>query len=53
MQASASPRPSKPPRAAALADGVVVGSRAVQVAEEGPETLGAYVASLRAALDAL
>ena len=39
--------------AAELADGVVVGSRAVQVAEEGPEALGAYVASLRAALDAL
>ena len=34
------------------ADGVVVGSRAVQVAEEGPEALRAYVASLRAALDA-
>ena len=39
--------------AAALADGVVVGSRAVQVAEEGPEALGAYVASLRAALDVI
>jgi tryptophan synthase alpha chain len=37
--------------AARLADGVVVGSRAVQVAEEGPEALRAYVASLRAALD--
>ncbi len=37
--------------AAALADGVVVGSRAVQVAEEGPEALRDYVASLRAALD--
>ena len=37
--------------AAALADGVVVGSRAVQVAEAGPGALGAYVASLRAALD--
>jgi len=36
--------------AAALADGVVVGSRAVQVAEEGPESLRDYVASLRAAL---
>jgi tryptophan synthase alpha chain len=35
----------------ALADGVVVGSRAVQVAEDGPDALGEYVASLRAALD--
>jgi tryptophan synthase alpha chain len=33
-----------------LADGVVVGSRAVEVAEDGPEALGEYVASLRAAL---
>jgi tryptophan synthase alpha chain len=37
---------------AAIADGVVVGSRAVQVAEEGPDALRDYVASLRAALDA-
>ncbi len=37
--------------AAALADGVVVGSRAVQVAEDGPDALAAYVASLRSALD--
>ena len=36
--------------AAALADGVVVGSRAVQVAEDGPAALRAYVASLRAAI---
>ena len=35
-----------------LADGIVVGSRAVQVAEEGPGALRDYVASLRAALDA-
>jgi tryptophan synthase alpha chain len=34
-----------------LADGVVVGSRAVQVAEDGPEALRDFVASLRAALD--
>ena len=34
-----------------LADGVVVGSRAVQVAEDGPEALRNLVASLRAALD--
>jgi tryptophan synthase alpha chain len=38
--------------AAELADGVVVGSRAVEVAEEGPSALREYVASLRAALDA-
>jgi tryptophan synthase alpha chain len=38
--------------AADLVDGVVVGSRAVEVAENGPEALGRYVASLRAALDA-
>jgi tryptophan synthase alpha chain len=34
-----------------LADGIVVGSRALQVAEEGPAALREYVASLRAALD--
>ena len=39
--------------AAALADGVVVGSRAVEAAEAGPSALGEYVASLRGALDAL
>jgi len=39
--------------AAALADGVVVGSRAVEAAEAGPAALGEYVASLRGALDAL
>jgi tryptophan synthase alpha chain len=46
---------STPAHAAAvaeLADGVVVGSRAVQVAVEGPAALRDYVASLRAALDA-
>ena len=37
--------------AAALADGVVVGSRAVEVAEEGPEALRTYVSSLRDAVD--
>jgi tryptophan synthase alpha chain len=37
---------------AALADGVVVGSRAIQVAEEGPAALRAYVGTLRAAIDA-
>ena len=35
-----------------LADGVVVGTRAVEVAEEGPDALRDYVASLRAAIDA-
>jgi tryptophan synthase alpha chain len=34
-----------------LADGVVVGSRAVQVAEDGADALREYVASLRRALD--
>ena len=34
-----------------LADGVVVGSRAVQVAEEGADALRTFVASLRTALD--
>jgi tryptophan synthase alpha chain len=37
--------------AAALADGVVVGSRAVEVAREGATALERYVRSLRAALD--
>ena len=36
--------------AAELVDGVAVGSRAVQVAEEGPDALRAYVASLKEAL---
>ena len=46
---------STPVHAAAvaeLADGVVVGSRAVQVAVEGPDALREYVAGLRAAIDA-
>jgi tryptophan synthase alpha chain len=44
---------STPAHAAAVAevaDGVVVGSRAVQVAVEGPAALREYVASLRAAI---
>ncbi|HEX5584525.1 tryptophan synthase subunit alpha [Gaiella sp.] len=45
--------PEQAAAVAALTDGVVVGSRAVQVAEEGPGALGSYVASLRAALDAV
>lgn len=43
--------PEQAAAAAALTDGVVVGSRALQVAAEGPEPLRAYVASLREALD--
>jgi tryptophan synthase alpha subunit len=38
--------------AADLTDGVVVGSRALEVAEDGPAALRAYVRSLRDALDA-
>jgi tryptophan synthase alpha chain len=38
---------------ASLADGVVVGSRAVQVAENGPAALRDYVRSLRDAIDAI
>lgn len=37
--------------AAAIADGIVVGSRAVEVAEEGAAELEAYVRTLREALD--
>ena len=50
--ASASRRRSTPRPSAELADGVVVGSRAVQVAEEGPAALRDYVRSLRDAIDA-
>jgi tryptophan synthase alpha chain len=38
--------------AAELADGIVVGSRAVETAEQGPAALRDYVASLRQAIDA-
>ena len=44
--------PEQARAAADLTDGIVVGSRAVHVAEEGPDALRAYVASLRTALDA-
>jgi tryptophan synthase alpha chain len=44
--------PEQARAAAELVDGVVVGSRAVEIAEQGPEALRAYVASLRAGLDA-
>ena len=43
--------PAQAAAAAELADGVVVGSRAVQVAEEGPEALREYISSLRGALN--
>ncbi len=42
--------PEQAAQAGELADGVVVGSRAVEVAEDGPDALHAYVGSLRAAL---
>ncbi len=46
--------PEQAGAAAALADGVVVGSRAVQIADEsGPAGLRAYVASLRNAVDTI
>jgi tryptophan synthase alpha chain len=38
---------------AELADGVVVGSRAIEVAEDGPQALTVYVRSLREALDSV
>jgi tryptophan synthase alpha chain len=44
--------PEQARAAADLADGVVVGTRAVEVAESGPEALHEYVASLRTAIDA-
>ena len=39
--------------AASLADGIVVGSRAVEVAAAGPAALRSYVRSLREAVDAV
>jgi tryptophan synthase alpha chain len=44
--------PDHATEAARLADGVVVGTRAVQVAADGEAALAAYVASLRRAVDA-
>jgi tryptophan synthase alpha chain len=38
---------------AEVADGIVVGSRAVQVATQGPDALREYVAALREAVDAV
>jgi tryptophan synthase alpha chain len=43
--------PEQAREAAVLADGIVVGSRAIEVAEAGPRALRDYVASLRAAID--
>jgi tryptophan synthase alpha chain len=45
--------PAQARAAAALVDGVVVGSRAVEVADEGAPALETYVRSLRAAVDEL
>jgi tryptophan synthase alpha chain len=46
--------PGQAARAAAVADGVVVGSRAIEVADEsGPEGLRRFVAALREAVDAV
>jgi tryptophan synthase alpha chain len=44
--------PEQARAAADLVDGVVVGSRALQVAEDGPAALRDYVRTLRAAIDA-
>ena len=44
--------PEQARTAADLTDGIIVGSRAVEVAEQGPAALREYVASLREALDA-
>jgi tryptophan synthase alpha chain len=43
--------PEQARAAVELADGIVVGSRALEVAEGGPEALRDFVASLRTALD--
>ena len=45
--------PEQAASAAQLADGAVVGSRAVEVAQDGAAALRAYVGSLRAAIDAV
>ncbi len=45
--------PEQARAAAELADGIVVGSRAVEVAEEGPTALREYVRTLRDAVDAV
>jgi tryptophan synthase alpha chain len=43
--------PEQARAAAGLADGIVVGTSALQAAEEGPEVLRSYVQTLRKALD--
>jgi len=43
--------PQQARAAADLTDGIVVGTRAVEVADDGPAALNAYVRSLRTALD--
>jgi tryptophan synthase alpha chain len=45
--------PEQAAAAAELADGIVVGSRAIEVAAEGPLALRDYVGSLRAAVDSV
>ena len=45
--------PAHAQAAAELADGVVVGSAAVEAAEGGPKRLGQYVGSLRSAVDSV
>jgi len=45
--------PEQARAAAELADGIVVGSRPVEVAEEGPDALQRYVRTLREAVDAV
>ena len=45
--------PEQARAAAKLADGVVVGSRPVEVAKEGPDALQEYVRTLREAVDAV
>jgi tryptophan synthase alpha chain len=45
--------PDQAAAAAELVDGVVVGSRAVELAAEGPRALRDYVASLRSAVDSV
>ena len=44
--------PEQARAAAEIADGVIVGSRAIEVAEDGPEQLRRYVSSLRESVDA-
>jgi len=43
--------PAQARAATEIADGVIVGTRAVEVAEDGPDALRGYVSSLREAID--